>query len=31
MASAPFSDKQIYIAHLPVACRSLVIPGETAA
>jgi len=30
LASAPFSDKQISIAPLPVACRVLVMPGATA-
>jgi len=30
LASAPFSDKQISIARLPMACRGLVMPGATA-
>jgi len=30
LASAPFSDKQISIAPLPVACRGLVMSGATA-
>jgi len=30
LASSPFSDKQISIVPLPVACRGLVMPRATA-